>query len=150
MNRLRLYWALGLMVALVVAGTLWLGRSRTRENRTSGTEGTEAKPSHSSTALGVEDFMRNVDKYPGERKVEGVVSSIPGKDGLLTLIDTQELEKCGVVTCSSLSLPVRWEGVAPALRDVVRVSGHVEKDGEKLLFVALALEQVPRPVAGTP
>ena len=68
---------------------------------------------HPESILGVDTFMRNVDRHRGVVQVEGVVSAISEKDQTLALIDTREFQECGVTTCASLQLPVRWEGVSP-------------------------------------
>jgi len=96
---------------------------------------------HPESILGVDTFMRNVERHRGIVQVEGVVSAISEKDQTLALIDTREFQECGVTTCASLQLPVRWEGAMPAGRDVVRVTGEAKEINGKLLFIAKALEK---------
>lgn len=91
--------------------------------------------------LGVDRFMRNVNPHSKETViVEGVVSAVVPEEHALTLIDVAERERCGVVTCAALSLPVRWDGSMPAVVDQVRIRGKLKSVGEKLVVVASELE----------
>lgn len=104
----------------------------------------QADPSSSKLGIiGVDEFMRNTDRYPGAVRVEGVVGGV--KNGWIALIDLAEFEKCGVTTCAQLTLPVRWSGTSPILKQIVRVSGAVRRFEGKLVFQATALEVVPAP-----
>ena len=97
-------------------------------------------------AVGVEALMKNVDQHKGSVRVEGVVSAASAERQSLTLIDTRELEECGVTTCAQLKLPVRWTGTMPAVRAIVRVDGEVQRQPDgKLVFVARGVEQVRAP-----
>ena len=90
--------------------------------------------------VGVDTLMREAERRRGPAIVEGVVSQVfPDRD-LMGLIDAEEFRKCKVVSCASLTLPVRWEGPMPELASTVRVDGEVQKEGVRLLFVARALE----------
>lgn len=93
--------------------------------------------------VGVDELMKNVDKHRGELIVEGIVSA--AAQGRISLIDCGELEKCGVVTCAELTLPVEWAGASPAVKQRVRLHGKVRESGGKLSFVADRLEAVPAP-----
>ena len=94
-----------------------------------------------SSEIGVDELMKNVDKYSGEVTVMGVVKAVSDQDGRLSLIDYEEYKRCRVVTCSLLTLPVKWGGEMPSITDVVRMSGHIEEEGEKLVFAASALDK---------
>lgn len=97
-------------------------------------------------AVGVEALMKNVDQHKGSVRVEGVVSAASAERQSLTLIDTRELEECGVTTCAQLKLPVRWTGTMPPVRAIVRVDGEVQRQPDgKLVFVARGIEQVRAP-----
>jgi len=98
---------------------------------------------HPEPILGVDTLMRNVERHRGVVRVQGVVSAVSEKDHTLALIDVKEFQECGVTTCASLQLPVRWEGALPAQRDMVLVSGEVKEINGKLLFIAAALEKAP-------
>ena len=101
---------------------------------------------HPEPILAVDTLMRNVGHHRGVVRVLGVVSAISEKDHTLALIDTREFQECGVTTCASLQLPVRWEGALPAERDMVRITGEVKEINGKLLFIAQALEKAsPQP-----
>lgn len=94
-----------------------------------------------SPVLGVQEFMKNVDRYRGKVRLEGVVSAVSPSDQALSLIDIQELKDCGVTTCAPLTLPVKWKGPLPAVRDVVQLEGEVRESGGKLFFEAQRLRK---------
>jgi hypothetical protein len=94
--------------------------------------------------LGVREFMKNVEKYPGRVSVEGVVSGIFPKQKMLALIDIQEFQECRVVTCAQLTLPVRWKGEMPKISGVVRVDGEVRREGNQRFFFAQNLKSIKK------
>jgi len=94
-----------------------------------------------SPFLGVQEFMKNVDRYQGKVRLEGVVSAVSPADQALSLIDRQEFKDCGVLTCAPLSLPVKWQGPLPLVRDVVQLDGEVRESGGKLFFEAQSLQK---------
>ncbi len=98
-----------------------------------------AEPETGGT-VGVDQLMNNVDKYRGTITIEGVVSAVSPKDRVLSLIDTQEFKKCAVVTCAKLTLPVRWSGTMPSVKEQVRVEGEVKESRGKLIFEAKTLQ----------
>ncbi len=93
--------------------------------------------------------MQKPEDHPGRVRVQGVVSDVQPDNHLVVLIDRKEWEECGEVGCASLSLPVRWAGTMPRVEEGVAVSGRVEEQAGKLVFVAEALEQVSAAPAGT-
>jgi hypothetical protein len=95
--------------------------------------------------LGVDDFMKNVDRYRGKVSLEGVVSAVAPEQQAISLVDSQEFQACGVTTCAQLTLPVQWHGAMPAGRDLVRIEGQAREVQGKLMFVADKLEKVTRP-----
>jgi hypothetical protein len=95
--------------------------------------------------LGIDDFMKNVDRYPGKVSLEGVVSAVAPEQQVISLIDVQEFQACNVTTCAQLTLPVQWRGPMPAVRDLVRVVGQAQKIKGKLIFGAEKLDKVARP-----
>jgi len=95
--------------------------------------------------LGVDDFMKNVDRYRGKVSLEGVVSAVAPEQQAISLIDSGEFQACGDTTCSQLTLPVLWRGHLPAVRDLVGVEGQTQEVKGKLMFVADKLEKVTRP-----
>ena len=95
---------------------------------------------NSSSAVGVDDLMRNPHRCgKGLIRVEGVVSHVVPGDRRVTLIDRREFEKCGL-GCAELTLPVRWSGPMPAVRDLVCMEGEVQDEGGKLIFIARTVE----------
>ncbi len=99
----------------------------------------------SPKVLGVDDFMKNVDRYRGKVSLEGVVSAVAPEQQAISLIDRGEFQACGVTTCAQLTLPVQWRGPAPSMGDLVRIEGQAQEVKGKLLFVADKLEKVTRP-----
>jgi len=95
--------------------------------------------------LGVDDFMKNVDRYRGKVSMEGVVSAVAPEQQVISLIDAKEFQACEVTTCAQLTLPVQWRGPMPAVRDLVRVEGQAQEVKGRLMFVADKLEKVTRP-----
>ncbi len=94
--------------------------------------------------LGVDDFMKNVDRYRGKVSLEGVVSTVAPEQKAVSLVDAKEFQACGVTTCAQLTLPVQWRGPMPAVRDLVRIEGQAQEINGKLIFVADKLEKVTR------
>lgn len=145
MNRAVVLTAIGVVA---VGGALLLWQSTTPRIESPAQD--VAQHATPSAVLGVEEFMREVDNHPGQVRLEGVVSAVAAEEQALTLIDTAELEQCGVVTCAPLSLPVQWSGEMPAVRDVVMLRGEVAESGGKLFFLASSLERVEPELTETP
>jgi hypothetical protein len=76
---------------------------------------------------GVDDFMKNVDRYRGKVSLEGVVSAVAPEQQAVSLVDAKEFQSCGVTTCAQLALPVQWRGPMLAVGALVRVEGQVRK-----------------------
>lgn len=95
--------------------------------------------------LGVDEFMKNVDRYRGKVSVEGVVSEVVPEKQAFSLIDPKEFQACGVTTCAQLTLPVQWRGPMPSVHNLVRVEGQAQEVKGKLMFVADKLEKVTGP-----
>jgi len=134
-KRLLLLTGLALLV-LVLAALI-------AESRTKGAP----KAVHAAPApgepLGVDTLMKQKAPPAGLLLVEGAVSTISPAEKTLLLIDSTELKACGVTTCAELTLPVRWEGKMPAVKEIVRLRGQVKSEGEKLIFVADELTAAP-------
>ncbi len=94
--------------------------------------------------LGIDDFMKDVDRYRGKVSLQGVVSAVTPEQQAVYLIDAKEFQACGVTTCAQLTLPVQWRGSNPAVSDLVRVEGQVKEVKGKLMFVADKLKKVAR------
>jgi hypothetical protein len=99
----------------------------------------------SPKVLGVDDFMKNVDRYRGKVSLEGVVSAVVPEQQAISLIDAKEFQACGGTTCAQLTLPVQWCGPLPVVSDLVRVEGQAQEVKGKLMFVADKVEKVARP-----
>jgi len=95
--------------------------------------------------LGIDDFMKNVDRYRSKVSLQGVVSAVTPGQQAIYLIDAKEFQACGVTTCAQLTLPVQWRGSMPAVSDLVRVDGQAQEVKGKFMFVADKLEKVVRP-----
>ncbi len=99
-----------------------------------------AAESETGATVGVDQLMKQIDKYRGSVSIEGVVSAVSPKDQMLSLIDTQEFKRCRVTTCATLTLPVRWAGAMPSIKDQVRVEGEIKENRGKLVFEAKTLQ----------
>lgn len=130
-------------IVVVAAGVAVLGiRARWIDSSATPTGDESRDPRGEEASVGVDSFMRNVDRYRRQPlRVEGVVSAASQEEGSLALIDRAEFERCGL-GCAELTLPIRWSGPMPAIQDTVRVQGEVQKDGGKLVFVAGSVEVV--------
>jgi hypothetical protein len=108
-------------------------------------QGLKAGDASPPKVLGVDDFMKNVDRYPGKVSLEGVVSTVAPEQRVVSLIDAKEFRACGVTTCAPLTLPVQWRGPTPSVGDLVRIEGQTRKIKGKLMFVADKSEKVSGP-----
>ncbi len=124
----------------VVTGAL--AQSATNARLSSVPPTAEAK---TNAVLGVEKFMRGGAHSQGRVQVEGVVRTVSAKTHTMALIDVEEFEKCGLADCAELVLPVRWAGTMPTVGQAVRVSGEVQKQKAKMVFVATEVEKVQLP-----
>lgn len=91
----------------------------------------------------IEALAKQPDNYRGPIRVRGVVSAVFPDQKMLALIDSKEVEACGVTTCANLSLPVQWEGPMPGVGDQIFAKGQVRTTGAKLIFIASAIDKIP-------
>lgn len=119
--------------------------------RTPGQSAPKPRPDPPARAKPVEKVptvnqLMSEDPPAGRASVIGVVQQI-GADGRLTLIDPVEYAEIveGTVEagCNPLQLPVQWAGAAPRLHATIRVTGRIVKTGEKQIFVAESLVELP-------
>lgn len=97
--------------------------------------------SKAGNVMDVELFMHS-NQRPGQvASVQGVVARVDAPKQMLALIDKAEFEECSTTTCAALYLPVRWQGTMPAEKDVVVAEGKIATEGDKLVFVATAIEK---------
>lgn len=96
------------------------------------------------TTLGVDEFMRNTNRYQGTAYVKGVVSAVDETNHRLALIDISEVQKCKTTTCAELTLPVRWKKQMPQQGKSVVVIGAVKKVDDKFIFVAENIQSVKK------
>ncbi|MCX5888541.1 MAG: hypothetical protein NTY36_03715 [Deltaproteobacteria bacterium] len=102
----------------------------------------EASASSKAT-LGVDEFMKNADRYRGKVSLEGAVAAVVPREQAITLMDRG---KMGVCSCVQVNLlPVQWRGPMPAMGDLIRVEGQAQEVEGKLMFVADKLEKVGHP-----
>lgn len=101
-----------------------------------------AADSNMESPLGVDQFMRGVDRYRGVVRVKGIVSAITPSKQMFSLIDLEEFKKCGVITCATLTLPVYWTKAMPGVRDTLIVEGEVRNLDGKMIFDAKNFEKV--------
>ncbi|MBI3427899.1 MAG: hypothetical protein HY011_33670 [Acidobacteria bacterium] len=125
----------------IIAATIVVSQIQTNSAPPAKPPPSTVESSKTNTVLGVENFMRNVDRYRGRVQVEGVVSSVSATNQTLGLIDVREFQTCGLEKCAELTLPVRWTGAMPTVGQAFRANGEVQKEKGKLVFVAKTLEK---------
>lgn len=123
-------------VLLVVALTWYVQSQRTRALATT----KSASSAEEGAIIGVDELMKHTERYTGQLRVKGVVSGVATESQMISLIDMREFEECGVTSCASLTLPIRWAGQMPKVQDAILVSGEVQEAEGKLVFVAHALQ----------
>ncbi len=74
--------------------------------------------------------------------VVGVVSRRDAAKGTFALIDRAECSKCPSASCAPPSLPVRWTGTLPGVRESVRVKGSVRDTKAGRFLFAESVEAV--------
>lgn len=99
--------------------------------------------SNPAGVLGVGQLVREVDRYKGPVRVEGVVTAVVPDKKMLALVDVKQFKKCGILNCPTyLVLPVLWSGVMPSLKDAIIVEGQVKESGGKFVFEAKKIEKL--------
>ena len=136
----RVFLFAGVVLVLSFALLTWRLRPQAKQPG----DGAVVTADTAMPVIGVEALMHDVDRYRGTLQVEGAVSAASAETQTLALIDTKELERCGVTTCAPLSLPVRWTGTLPAVGQLVRIEGSVSESDGKLVFIAQTLDPVER------
>jgi len=136
-------WKISAVIIVVVAviAVVWfaLGTTDTKSSQSNPTPIYTPTP-QGTKVLNVAELMTNPSHYTGIVEVEGVVSVVSPEEQAIAIIDTSEFFKCGITTCPSFELPVRWSGVMPHVRDIVRVTGVIQSEGGKLIFSANILD----------
>jgi hypothetical protein len=97
----------------------------------------------SKATLGVDEFMKNVDRYRGKVSLEGAVASVVPREQAITLMDRGKLGICSCVQVNLLA--VQWRGPMPAMGDLIRIEGQAQEVEGKLMFVADKLAKVGHP-----
>jgi len=99
--------------------------------------------SDSIAEIGVRTLMKSPEKYSQQIRVSGVVSQVVEDAKIVGLIDLEEFKTCNKVTCASLVLPVRWEGIMPEVGQRLTTTGKIKKEGDRYLFIANDLVVIP-------
>ncbi len=90
--------------------------------------------------LGVDEFMKNVDRYREKVSLEGVVGAVVPRQQEITLMDKEKILVCPCVQVNLLT--VQWCGPMPAMGDLIGIEGQAQEVKGKLTFVADKLEKV--------
>ena len=90
--------------------------------------------------LGVDEFMKNVDRHREKVILEGVVGAVVPRQQEITLLDKEKILVCACVQVNLL--PVQWCGPMPAMGDLIRIEGQPREVKGKLMFVADKLAKV--------
>lgn len=78
-----------------------------------------------SGALDVNSVASDPAAYKGTIQVQGIVSNVNTSDSTFSLIDSREYKTCGVLTCASKFVPVRYTGTPPKLKEELVVTGEM-------------------------
>jgi hypothetical protein len=98
--------------------------------------------SNPGAVLGVDQLVKEVDRYKGPIRVEGIVTAVAPDRHMVALVDAEQFKKCGLLQCPSyLVLPVMWSGVMPSLKDAVIIEGQIKESAGKLFFEAKTLDK---------
>lgn len=87
--------------------------------------GSKPGPSGQAGALNVDSVAADPGAYKGDIKVQGVVAKVDTSDSVFSLIDIREYKACGVVTCASKFVPVRYSGTLPEVKEELVVTGEM-------------------------
>jgi hypothetical protein len=98
--------------------------------------------SNPGAVLGVDQFMKEVDRHKGPISIRGIVTAVVPDKRMMAVVDTDQFKQCGLLQCPSyLVLPVMWSGAMPALKDAVVIQGQIRESGGKLAFEANKIEK---------
>jgi len=98
--------------------------------------------SNPGAVLGVDQFMKEVDRHKGPISIQGVVTAVVPDKRMMAVVDIDQFKQCGLLQCPSyLVLPVMWSGDMPALKDAVTMEGQIKESGGKLVFEANKIEK---------
>ncbi|UCF84084.1 MAG: hypothetical protein JSV50_00125 [Desulfobacteraceae bacterium] len=87
-----------------------------------------------SQVLDVNSVAPDPSAYKGTIKIRGVVSKVFPSDSLFILIDRREYKTCGVVTCATKLVPVRYSGALPEVKEEVVVTGQMVTAEKGFIF----------------
>ncbi len=78
-----------------------------------------------SGALNVNSVASDPSAYKGSIQVQGVVANVNTSDSTFFLIDSREYKACGVLTCATKFVPVRYTGTQPKVKEELLVTGEM-------------------------
>ncbi len=105
--------------------------------------------SNPGAVLGVDQFMKEVDRHKGPISIQGVVTAVVPDKRMIAVVDVEQFKKCGLLQCPSyLVLPVMWSGVMPSLKDAVIIEGQIKESAGKLFFEAKTINKSTSKLGG--
>lgn len=91
------------------------------------------------TSLAVNDLAASPGAHLGPVALVGVVGTVDANKGFV-VVDSREYAECGL-TClleaGTKKIPVRWTGIAPQIKDKVRIEGQLTKEAKGFALVAV-------------
>jgi len=93
-------------------------------------------------ALDVNSVASDPSAYKGTIQVRGVVANVNTSDSVFFLIDIREYKACGVVTCASKFVPVRYAGALPKVREELVVTGEMVSSPKGYLLEGKELQRL--------
>jgi len=91
----------------------------------------------------VDDLAANPRQYAGRIVLKGAVAGVNQAEKVFGVIDAREFERCGVVTCAANTLPVKYAGVLPEPKTIVKITGSVVQEDKGLVIEAVQVELLP-------
>lgn len=98
--------------------------------------------------VGVDELMKAPEKYQGAIRVRGMVRKVFPKEQRLGLLDARYANCCSTPCETEKLLPVVWAGELPRVRELVVISGEIQRREGKMEFVAKGIEPA-EPAGGT-
>ena len=90
--------------------------------------------------MNVDELAEAPEKFPSEVTLRAVVAGVNESEGVFSVIDSREFEKCGVLTCARYYLPVKVEGELPKPKALLEITGKVVRSEKGLVFEANQME----------
>ena len=96
--------------------------------------------SQAAAVVHVDELAEAPGQFPGEIILKAAVARVNQSQGVFSVIDFREFERCGEVTCARHYLPVTFAGPLPESKTVVEITGQVVRTDKGLVFRATQMD----------